>query len=135
MVSLKAAYVSAKCNIRGFLTPKAVVHEIRDPELKYLPSNLDVIGYATQYEKGYWLIFCHHPQDVIKHLESLLPGISQMQNPGITDEGDPLNGQCVIFVWHGHGGLSAISWFMFLQPQLRRSDFRKIRDFCFAAFA
>ena len=133
--------VSVRCSIRGFLTPKCAVHEFMDPEF---PDR--ALGYAVQHEPGYWLIFCRHPLDILPHLKSLIPGIDESQIPTnvhdrsikeYSDEGDGLGipEQCVNFVWHGHGGLSAISWFMYLKQVIKRSDFRKITDFCFEVFA
>lgn len=123
--------------------------EVRTPEMGDCPA-----GYVVQLEKpgnhesnyfqgSEFLVYCQHPEDIIPHISHIIPGISLSQVPRdkegkaqFDDTGDPFGDPeaNVIFIWHGHDGLSAIAWHSYLQRIISKADFEKLQQYCEETF-
>ena len=131
------------------MAQKVTVHKIEDPD--------EIKGYALKFGEskvgaGFptcddWIIYCKHPEDIVPHLATLIPGIDISQIPHsvkdpesedrmYSDEGNAVGNPVVnvIFIWHGHGGLSAIAWHSMVREITSRKDFKIIDMFCSGTF-
>ena|SRR3990172_6700621 len=143
------------------MATKVVVHELVNQEDREIPAHKDffdrtgidhsIQGYALKLHKV-WYVFCQHPADIAQYLEKVIPGFEASQLPApasdvknqdlpnfwhnaFDDQGDPYGKNQIVFIWHGHSGVSALAWFSYIMQHITRRDAIKIADWANKTYA